>query len=89
MSSARRIRRAAQARTTPVPVRFGSKAELFGALKSGAFAGRALQVLVEHDPWCSPSSCRCSPNYQLVELTPENYAAARIAAEDWRRQTSS
>lgn len=54
-----------------------------------AQGGAAFHVTILHDDACSPSSCVCSPEYVLEELTADTLLKGAEAQRRWKKETSS
>ena len=66
-----------------------NRAELYAAVASGAFAGKAMHMTVMHDDACTPARCVCSPEFIVQDLTVETCLAGQRAQASWERGTRS
>lgn len=51
--------------------------------------GKVWHVMVLHGSQCSPSACRCQPEYQVEPATEDNLVEGARLERDWARATRS
>lgn len=68
-------------------IRCTSMEELVGIRE--ALRGMVVHAWCLHDDACTPSECRCQPEYIIERLTPETYLAGQDAQAQWVKEKSS
>jgi hypothetical protein len=71
------------------PRLFKTRAGLDAFMASHAESGGAFHMVILHEDGCTPSSCRCSPWYEVRALTVDNVLDGAKREAKWRKESTS
>lgn len=69
--------------------RFNCGRDLLAFIESRTPRVWHITVLHDDDAGCTPSSCRCSPEYELREGTAESFIEGARRTREWIRKVAS